>query len=271
MTNPWIAALFALFIWWFSTGAILWAVRKADQSGRAARLALAGLTLPVLGLGIWGFMETLDDTSSSAAYWGFLAALAIWGWIETAFLTGVITGPNLRDLPDDTPEFERFIRAWGTIAYHEMLLVGVLMAMWLYGHGAENTFGLWTFTVLFFARISAKLNLYFGVPRINTEFLPVALRHLASHFRIQRLNWMFPISISALTLALACWLERLYAVDTAGATTGFALLTAITALALLEHWFMVLPLPDAKLWRWMLPAPKPKTTKTTQAEGHHGF
>jgi len=24
-------------------------------------------------------------------------------------------------------------------------------------------------------------------------------------------------------------------------------------LALLEHWFMVLALPDQKLWRWMLP------------------
>jgi hypothetical protein len=44
---------------------------------------------------------------------------------------------------------------------------------------------------------------------------------------------------------------------------GFALLAAITALALLEHWLMVLPLPDEKLWRWMLPAPKPETTRTT--------
>jgi hypothetical protein len=41
---------------------------------------------------------------------------------------------------------------------------------------------------------------------------------------------------------------------------GFALLTAMTALALLEHWLMVLPLPDEKLWRWMLPA-----APTTQA------
>ena len=37
---------------------------------------------------------------------------------------------------------------------------------------------------------------------------------------------------------------------------GFALLTALAALATLEHWLMVVPLPDAKLWRWMLPAPR---------------
>lgn len=270
MSGPWIAALFALFIWWFSTGAILWAVRKADQSGQPARMALTILSLPLLGVGIWGFLASLDSTTMGAAYGGFLAALAIWGWIETAFLTGVITGPNLHELPEDTPEFERFIRAWGTIAYHEMLLVAVLLVMWLYANEAANTFGLWTFTVLFFARISAKLNLYFGVPRINTEFLPEALGHLASHFRISRLNWVFPISISALTFAAACWLERLYAAETAGAVTGFALLTAITALALVEHWLMVLPLPDAKLWRWMLPAPK-TTPKTSRPEGPHEF
>jgi putative photosynthetic complex assembly protein 2 len=36
----------------------------------------------------------------------------------------------------------------------------------------------------------------------------------------------------------------------------FTLLTTLSALALLEHWLMVLPLPDAKLWRWMLPGSK---------------
>jgi len=43
---------------------------------------------------------------------------------------------------------------------------------------------------------------------------------------------------------------------------GWAL-AALTALALLEHWFMVLPLPDAKLWRWMLPDRPP--VSNTQA------
>ncbi|MES2539645.1 MAG: DUF3623 family protein, partial [Pseudomonadota bacterium] len=30
-------------------------------------------------------------------------------------------------------------------------------------------------------------------------------------------------------------------------------LAVLTALALIEHLFMVLPIPDQKLWRWMLP------------------
>ncbi|SEL81983.1 putative photosynthetic complex assembly protein 2 [Roseovarius azorensis] len=270
MTNPWIAALTALFLWWFATGAILVAVRLAERRGAAARRNCVLLALPVLFLGLWGYGATLSQTGTGAAYGAFLAAIAIWGWIELSFLAGAVTGPNRHPCPAHVAGWERFIRAWGTIAYHEMLLAGVLIALWIHGHEAVNGVGLWTFTVLYFARITAKLNLYFGVPKINTEFLPHALRHLASHFRVAPFSWFFPVSVSALSFAVACWLERLWSAPTPEAAAGFALLTAITALALLEHWLMVLPLPDAKLWRWMLPAPKHHNT-TTRPEGHHGF
>ena len=51
-----------------------------------------------------------------------------------------------------------------------------------------------------------------------------------------------------------------------GHLVGFTLLSALSLLALLEHWFMVLPLPDQKLWRWMIPQPprpQPVTTPVT--------
>lgn len=259
--TPWIPALVALFLWWFSTGAILMVVKWSDRRGlRARKLAVIG-AVPFLALGIWGYMVTLEVTTVVSAYVAFISALAIWGWVELAFLAGIVTGPINKPCPPDIPEWERFLRAWGTIAFHETLLVGIMILMILYGWGGANGVGMWTFIVLFFARISAKLNLFYGVPKINTEFLPEALAHLPSHFRIARLNWVFPFSVTALTFAAACWLERLYAADTAAGITGFALLAAITALALLEHWLMVLPLPDERLWRWMLPSPE-TTTKT---------
>lgn len=270
MTSPWIAALMAVFLWWFATGAILVVVRLAERRGAAARRICVLLALPVLALGIWGYEATLWQTGAGAAYGAFLAAIAIWGWIELSFLTGTVTGPNRHPCPAEIAGWERFIRAWGTIAYHEMLLSAVLILLWLHGHGADNHVGLWTFTVLYGARITAKLNLFFGVPKINIEFLPQTLRHLASHFRVAPFSWFFPVSVSALSFALACWLERLASAPSPEAATGFALLSAITALALLEHWLMVLPLPDAKLWRWMLPAPKTVTDKP-RPEGHHGF
>lgn len=271
--NPWIAALGALFIWWFSTGAILIVVKRADKGGRPAHRRAALLGLPVFVAGWAVFNSTLTDTSTGSVVLSFLAALMIWGWIELAFLTGVITGPNSYECPAKLPEWERFMRAWGTIAYHECALVGSLIVMGFMVQDVENVYGFWTFAVLFFARISAKLNLFLGVPKINTEFLPTPLAHLPSHFRNDHMNWLFPYSVTALTFAMTCWIERLYAAESAGAVTGFALLAALTALALLEHWFMVVKLPDEKLWRWMLPAPSPeKTQKTTRlSEDAHGL
>lgn len=268
--SPWIASFIALFVWWFSTGAILMAVKYADRAGPSARKTTVLAGLPMIFLGAYGFWFSLSDPTIFGVYVAFLSALAIWGWIELAFLTGTITGPNTYTLPPNTPEWERFIRAWGTLAYHEMLLITALLGMFITGWGSENAFGMWTFAVLFFARVSAKLNLFLGVPRINVDFLPDALSHLPSYFRNRSMNWLFPVSVTALTFAAACWLERLYAVTTPGEITGFALLTALTTLALLEHWVMLIPVPDEKLWRWMLPAPK-STQKDTIKGGHHGL
>jgi putative photosynthetic complex assembly protein 2 len=260
MTNPWIAALSAIFLWWFSTGIIMWRVKRADMEGRDAHLWSVMLGLPLLLGGVAGIVETLDDTSATGAWIGFVSALAIWGWVELAFLSGIIAGPNTRPCPPYAPEWERFFRAIGTIFWHEILLLALLGVIAHVTQGQPNIFALWTFAVLFFARISAKLNLFFGVPRIHTEFLPRPLSHLPSHFRLAPMNWVFPLSVSALTFAAACWLERVWSATTEGQLIGFTLLSALTLLALLEHWFMVIPLPDQKLWRWMIPADRQSPT-----------
>ncbi|MEO1732727.1 MAG: putative photosynthetic complex assembly protein PuhE [Pseudomonadota bacterium] len=276
MASPWIAALIALFLWWFSTGAILVVVKRADRKGASALKSLVWAALPLFGVGFWLFFETLNSESAASAYLGFLSALAIWGWIELAFLTGVIAGPMQKPCPPGVRGWERFLRAWGTVAFHEILLTVALAVIVLYGRDGANSVGVWTYIVLYFARVSAKLNLFLGVPKINTDFLPHALSHLPSHFRIAPLNWLFPISVTALSFAVACWLERLYHADTAHSGVGFALLAAITTLALIEHWLMVLPLPDERLWKWMLPTqetlPKPNSRPPTRHEdAAHGL
>ncbi|MEF3046756.1 putative photosynthetic complex assembly protein PuhE [Pseudotabrizicola sp. L79] len=262
MTNPWLAVLSALFLWWFSTGAILWRVRRADQGGPDAHIWSVLLGLPLLLGGFLGLHSTSTDASVTGVYLAFLSALAVWGWIELAFLSGLITGPNLAPCPADTPLGERFVRATGTVLWHELLLLAALLVIAKITLGQANAFGLWAFGVLFFARISAKLNLFLGVPRIHTEFLPKPLAHLASHFRFAPMNGLFPLSITGLTFASACWLERAISAPGPASLIGHVLLLTLTLLALLEHWFMVLPLPDERLWRWMLPAPPPKPDPT---------
>jgi putative photosynthetic complex assembly protein 2 len=270
IASPWIAALFALLLWWMSTGAILWLVKGAEARHRDRRIAAVLIGLVVAFAGVAGAFRSLDDPSPAGAYLAFVSALAIWGWIEFAFLSGIVTGPNTAPLPPIRGEWDRFVKAWGTVTYHELLLLAALVLLFAASRDAANTFAFWTFAVLFFARISAKMNLFFGVPRIHTEFLPRALSHLPSYFRRGNVSALFPVAITALSFATACWLERTATATTPGATVGFALLAALSALALLEHWLMVLPLPDEKLWRWMIPAPKTHD-KRTLTEDPHGL
>lgn len=254
MGSIWIAGFAAVFVWWFSTGAILCAMARADRGGRDGYLNAVVLALPLLVLGCLGVSRSLGDPSVAGAYVGFVSAIAIWGWFELAFLAGVITGPHARPCPAGVEGWERFLRAWGSIAYSEMALISSTAAIVLVSEGAANPVAMWTFVVLFVARIAAKLNVYLGVPNINDQFLPRPVRHLASHFRRAPMNRFFPWSVTFLAFATACWVERMIAAPAdSGAAVGAALLAVLTALALFEHWMMVLPLPDAALWTWALP------------------
>jgi len=253
MANPWIAALFALFVWWFSTGAILMAVKRSDRVGGNAHRVATILGVPAFLLGWFGLNASLGDPSTMSAYIGFLSALAIWGWIELAFLSGIITGPNKTDCPEGLIGWERFLRAWGTIAHSEAALVASLIVIGTLSWNAPNDLGLWTFALLFAARISAKLNVFLGVPNINVEFLPNPMKHLASHFKVSKMSWFFPVGVTLLSVAFAIWLERAIGAPAgSGERVGYALLATLTGLALVEHWVMVLPIPDAKLWRFLV-------------------
>jgi putative photosynthetic complex assembly protein 2 len=258
MDSLWIAGLIVLLAWWLSTGAILFLVGRAERGGPAAFQTAVLLALPLLGIGVWAVATSLAEMSVTGVYLGFLGALAIWGWFELAFLAGVLTGPLPKPCPPNVQPVERFLRAWGTIAYAETALVASLAVLLLVSIGAENMVGFWTFAILFFARLTAKLNVWLGVPNINDHFLPAPVRHLSSHFRKGPVNAFFPISVTLLTLATACWIERIIDAPAASAEAiGFMLLATLTALALLEHWLMVLPIRDAALWTWALPSNKP--------------
>jgi putative photosynthetic complex assembly protein 2 len=267
LTEVWITAIFAMFLWWFSTGVILLVVRRADVLGGPAPATACVLGLPLLALGVALIVTSAGGTSVGAVYAAFLGALAIWGWVELAFLTGVITGPEKRDCPPHLTGFARFKRAWWTVAHHELTLLAGLVLVEALTRNAENKVAFWAFLILFLARITAKLNVFFGIPRINTEFVPKPLTHLKSYFTRGPITAMFPLSITLLSFGTACFMHSLWFAETETALVAATLLTTLSALALLEHWLMVVPLPDAKLWRWMLPAPTELTSKESETHG----
>lgn len=264
LTSPWIAALIAIFSWWFFTGIILLVVRRTDVAGATAHGVSVVCGVPFLALGTLGLIVSAQTLTVTNTYVAFLSVLLIWGWIELAFLSGVITGPMRQPCPDGLSGWARFTRAWHTVSHHEMLLLTGLLVVTAVTTSAENTFAFWSYLILFGARISAKLNLFFGVPRINTEFVPKPLAHLKSYFFQGNITAAFSIGVTLLSLVTAALGAHLFIADTDALHTGFALLFALSALATLEHWLMVIPLPDAKLWRWMLPTLS-TTSKTGQS------
>ena len=165
--------LIAVFAWWFSTGAILLVVRRADRTGAAAHaMTVVCCPYPCWRWGLAGLRHHRRRTGVTGVYLAFLSALAIWGWIELAFLSGVITGPERRACPPELSGWPRFTRALSTLAHHELLLLAGLALVAFAAREGGNGTALWTYTILFVARILAKLNLFFGVPRINIEFMP---------------------------------------------------------------------------------------------------
>ena len=244
------AILVAVFLWWFSTGAILMAVGLPRRLH--AQMVWGSLPLAI-GAG-WLFVVAAGMESLAGVYLGFGAALAVWGWHELAFLTGIVTGPRRRPWEEGS-RIGRFPAAVAALAWHELALVVTGAVLWWLSEGLPNHTGLWTFLVLLIARISAKLNVFLGVPNLTEEFMPEPLQHLKSYFRKRPMNMLFPISVTGLTLIMACWMERAYdASYPQWEAVGFVLLAGLTALALLEHWLMVLPVRDAALWQWLLRA-----------------
>ena len=144
------------------------------------------------------------------SYSAFFGSLLIWSWFELAFLSGFITGPSKELCPQGIDQIKRFSYALSTIAYSELLLFITLLSMVYLSTGANNTVGLWTFGILFFARICAKLNLFLGVPSINTEFLPSPVVHLASYFRVGSTSWFFPVSISLISFTLFVLVDNIF-------------------------------------------------------------
>ncbi len=254
--------LFTLFIWWFSTGLILF----LDRLPRSTfRWSMAGASLVALG-GLAALYATRDLTTDAGAYGAFAAAIAVWAWHECSFLFGYVTGPERGACPPDCRGFARFVRALRSILHHELALAATTLVVAAATAGGANKVGLWTFLILWVMRISTKINLFLGVPNIGEEFLPADLRYIASYFSRRPMNLFFPLAVSAAT-ALLVHLMRELSGPTLTSFQGVAhvFYATLLALAVIEHWFLVAPLPVAALWSWSLkargetpPVPEPK-------------
>lgn len=249
MTELLLPAVFTVFAWWFSTGAILY---LDGLSPRTFRVSLGAATLVTAGA-LWGMAVTAHDTSLTGVYLAFLCGLMVWGWQEMAFLMGLLSGPRREPATPGAPPLRRFAEAVGAILNHELGIIAGAVLVTALTWGGENLVGLWTYLLLWVMRQSAKLNLFLGVPNLAEEFLPDHLAYLQSYFRRRPMNLLFPLSITAGTIGTILLFQA--ATDdgvSAAEAAGYVFLGTMLGLAVLEHWFLVLPIPSVLLWAWSL-------------------
>jgi putative photosynthetic complex assembly protein 2 len=242
-----LPVIYALFVWWFSTGAVLYVIGMPARTFTKSMLAAT----VVLAASLWGIAVTAYDETVWGAYAAFTCGILVWGWHEMSFLTGLVTGPRRSELPDASQGLGRLVPAIETVIFHEIAIFLTVIALAALTWGAPNTIALWTFVILWLMRLSAKINVYLGVPNLTEEFLPPHLTYLKTYFRRRPMNLFFPVTVTVSTvvtgLLVAAALHPTLGAPTA---TGLTFLATLMALAVLEHWFLVLPIPAAAMWAW---------------------
>ena len=182
------------------------------------------------------------DASAAGAYAAFTCAILVWGWLEMSFLMGFITGPRKHACLERCSGWRHFLHASEAIILQRDWPRSSARPAFLPPRAARRTgWRSWTFLVLWVMRLSAKLNLFLGVPNLGEKFLPAHLQYLKSFFRKRPMNFLFPVSVSLSTIGVVLLVQRYLAAADPFKTTAYALLASLLALAVLEHWFMVHP------------------------------
>ena len=244
-----LPTLFALFLWWFSTGAIFFLDGLPQRTFKWSLLGAGLLTLAA-----FHFMrQSAQDVSLNGAYVAFASGLLVWGWQEISFYMGFLTGPRKHACEEGCGGWRHFGHALLVSLYHELSILVCGAAVVAVTWDAPNQLGLWTYLTLCCMHQSARLNVFLGVRNLNAEFLPAHLGYLRSFMKQAPINLLFPISVTAGTAVLAWFVQRAAAAEpTSFEAVSFAFLSALLALAVLEHWVLILPIPFQKLWNWSL-------------------
>ena len=239
--------LFALLMWAVGTAAVVWLDSLPRATFRTS-LTIAGLVAVAATVLVW---FEASDAGPVAAYVGFAAAIVIWGWHEMSFLMGVVAGPSRAECPPNAVGWRRFTAATATVIHHELALAGTALLLFAISWGQPNQVAPLTFLLLFVLRLSAKFNLFFGVPNLSDEVFPEHLAYLKSYFRKSRINAFFPFSLLlGCGLVAWAWVFADAALDGSGAQVGAMLILGLAVLGVVEHMLLIMPLRDAKMWRW---------------------
>lgn len=242
-------ALYCLFVWWFSTGLIVF---LNNLPPRTFPYSMAAFTA-IAGVSLYRLAQASQDSSVTGAYAAFTYGVLVWGWHEMAFFMGFLTGPRKTACPPGSTGWKHFGYGVQACIDHELAILATGVAVLWATAGAPNKIGMWTFMVLWGMRLSAKLNVFLGVLNLGEAFLPRHLGYLLSFMRRRRMNALMPVSLIGGT-AFTVWLALRAAAPgiSPAQQAGLVFVVTMSALAVLEHALLVLPLPFTALWSWWL-------------------
>lgn len=238
--------LVTLMLWWASTGVIL---HLDSLDRRTFVTSMLGASI-VLALSLWFVTKTLDETTLDAAYVAFACGLIAWGWQLLAFYTGFVTGPRKTACAQESGQLSRFLQAVSASLYHELAAILGAFALFALSYGRPNMLAFWTYLVLWAMHASAKLNLFLGVPNLGEEMIPGHLAYLTSYMSRRPMNALFPISVTIGAIVATLLFRRAAQGDaTPFEAARCTMLAALMALAVAEHWLLVMPIDAHALWR----------------------
>ena len=250
---------YVLFLWWISTGLIVY----LDGLPRRTHLSTFIATSLLACIALAGLVYYSSATSTLAALMSFSCGLMLWAWQELSYFTGFITGTRKHRCEEGCRGWKHFGHAIQANLYHEIAIISVAIIVLSLTWGQVNQIGTWTYMLLWLMQTSAKLNVFLGVRNVSEEFLPAHMSYMKSFLRKKNMNVLFPFSITLLTVLFVFFVQQgINAEPSSFQSFHYFLLSAIVAMAVLEHWLLVLPISSTALWNWWLKLRDSKNTES---------
>jgi putative photosynthetic complex assembly protein 2 len=107
--------------------------------------------------------------------------------------------------------------------------------------------------------------LFFGVPQVGEQYLPVHLRYIGSYFKSGRIS---PFFFFTMALSVVVWSWMVWELQTGAVmiSAAWVLLSSLLGLAIIEHLLMVFALPLQRLWGWAMKRSPYAATRTSLLE-----
>ncbi len=248
MMSSILPVFFCVFAWWLGTGLVLRLDQSPDRIVNRNRLLFTLLAASVVCV-LLAFRQT---TSVWSAYVGFVGAIILWGWLEYLYYSGCLIGPRVTECPPNLTMSKRFCYAFQAMFYRELSVAIIGISLLLLSWGSPNNVAFHTYLVLWVMRVSAELNVFFGVGYLPVEWLPERLKYLMSYRSSRRTSPLLPMSLAlACFVCFAIFLQLPPSTEAFGHTAGL-LVSTLLCLAIVEHILLALPNNGSALWSWAL-------------------